>query len=158
MKNTLSEQDGEIVNRAFHEYSVVVNYNLSIEKAIKQGRYTLADRDITHRSFPSARRGTKRLHIELVHFLEECTTVDVCHEFKRRRLRAATLAELLALGKTYPSLQRRVTVVALGCEWRRTDGNRYVGLLSGSRRSRSLGIYFSDREWHSGYWFAGVGD
>jgi hypothetical protein len=144
------------VNFLRSSYQLTVNYDLPIEEAISGGRYTFADRDITSAVFPRDQASTTTMQIRLVHFDRIVTTPDVCNALARRKLRPAGWSELLALGRTYPMIQRQVTVVALGSFWRRTDKNHYVLLLSGHSTARTLLLCGRDDPWHSGHCFAGV--
>ena len=138
-------------------FAVTVDYNISVEDALRRGKYTYID-DISSDNFPPSRhrRGIKKLSIQLVHFSHDVTKEQLLEELKHKGLRAAELRELLALGEQYPDIQRQVRVLALGSVWMRIQNHRSAPFLSGSVKSRSLFLMFLDRTLPRDCWFAAV--
>jgi len=129
-------------------YPIFVNYGRSIEDGIKAGRYDWVDSDITSRNFPTKRKGTAEVAVELVCF-NRCvfSTKKVLRELDRMGYRPAELHELLAFGEKYPEVHREFPVVALGSVWRGRLGCRNVPCLDGISSWRGL-----DLRWFVGGW------
>lgn len=120
---------------------LTVDYGLPLVAAIGLGRYDWADRRITEEHFPVFQRGTKEIIVEHVSFGCNFSSEDVVKELRRRLLRRATLAELLAYGAAYPEEQRRGPLIALGSV-AEVIGRSVPGLYA-DRSGRVLGL---------GYW------
>lgn len=138
----------------YRRFPVVVNFDLSVEGVIEDGGFKLDTGLINSQNYPTARSGTQEIVIQ-IYF--ECFMVleDVLSELDRQGLRPAELHELLALGKSYPDLQRGFPVAALGSVWKTPHGYLDVPCLYRSDR-RVLGqIGFSTR-WRGPLRFAAV--
>lgn len=136
-------------------FPLFVNYGMSIEDAVKLGRYDWAHDGITSKNFPTKRVGTANVVVELVHFNRSISTEDALREFDRMGYRPAELHEGLALGEAHPDLQREFSIVILGSVWQNHwNGSRVVPCLSrhGSKRSLSLG--WIEYGWNESYRFA----
>lgn len=112
------------------KYTVMVNYDRSIEDRVKDGKYDWANSDITSSHFPSQETGIKEVSIEFIHFRRNMKTDDILGELDKKGLRPATLKELLSLGEQYPDLQREFPIIALGSVWRLLGGIRCYAFLS----------------------------
>lgn len=140
----------------FPSYPVNVDYSASVEQLIKVGKYDWFNDDIKGGNFPSSEKGTAQVLVYLVNFDRDISSEDAVKELDRQGLRPATLKELLALGATYPDLQRKDLIVALGSTWRGSVGYVRVPCLRGfgSFRDLSLGWWFGG--WYSFWRFAAV--
>lgn len=141
---------------AFNTYRVTVNYDQSIEKAIKAGKYDWVNNDITSKSFPTKRSGEAEVDIELIHFNRDMNTDEVLAELDKRGLRPAELHELLKLGEKYPDLQREFPLVALGSIWQSSGGGRFCPCLGGGGSVRYLYLNWIANRWDGGCRFAAL--
>jgi hypothetical protein len=140
----------------FPSYPVNVDYSASVEQLIKAGKYDWFNDDITGRNFPSSEKGTAQVIVYLVNFDRDISSENAVKELDRQGLRPATLKELLALGATYPDLQRKDLIVALGSTWRPSDGDVSVPDLDGDGSLRSLHLGWWGGGWRSHWRFAAV--
>ena len=123
-------------------FCVRVNYDLSVEKAVKAGKYYWKDDDITDKNFPPKRSGSAEIDIQLVNFNKNMSSEDVLKELDKMGLRPAELPELLVLGTKYPNEQKRYPIIALGSVWRDLDGDCYVPFLFGGGSERELYLIY----------------
>jgi hypothetical protein len=143
-------------------YSLLVDYDLTVEDAIEAGRYNWSNPGVTSRNFPSARTGQALVELVLVTFNHWTWSVHVLKEFERPKLKPAELLELLALGEKCPDLQCGKTIVALGS----ISTERDVPILSGytaaknpwgtQKGRRDLDLVPFGREWQPEYRFAAI--
>ena len=133
---------------AFPSHSVVVDYNLTVERLIRDGRYDWVNSDITSHNFPSSEKGKAAVDVFLVNFDRNISSEDAIREMGVQGLRPASLKELLALGVVYPNLQRENPIVALGSTWRYPGGSLNVPYLDGHVLDRYLRL-----GWFEGDWF-----
>ena len=138
-------------------FRIQVNYDLSIKKAIKGGKYGQKDYDINDEHFPSKRSGSAKVDIYLVHFNKDMSSVDVLEELDKMGLRSAELPELLALGAQYPDEQKKNPIVALDFVARGWL-NRHVPYLwfGFDDDERNVSLDDSGRGWLMDYRFAAV--
>jgi len=132
---------------ASNTYPLSVDYGRSVEKGVKAGRYDWANSDITSRNFPTERKGTAEVVVELIHFNRNISTDEALRELDKAGMRPAELHELLAFGKKYPEVQREFPIVALGSVWQYRDGFRVVPFLYRDGSGRDLGL-----DWVVGGW------
>jgi hypothetical protein len=137
-------------------FPVVVNYDLSVEEAIRAGDYQAVNADITDENFSWTRRGQADLEIILVRFDHRMTSPDVIRELEEEGLRAAELPEFLAFGATYPDVQRKFSVAGLGSVWRDRKGYRNVPCLYTASEGRYLDLHWWDDGWYSYSRFAAI--
>lgn len=141
-------------------YLISVNYELSIEEAARLGGYNFINRDITSENFPTKPDGMiekKSITVELVHFNREISTDDALHELDKMGMRPAELRELLAFGQTYPDIQRKFPVIALGSFWQYRHSRYFPFLFSGgSERDLRMGEEYKDEGWGNLCRFAAV--
>jgi len=135
-----------------NDLKIVVDYDLSLQEMIAAGQYDLVNDDITPERFPVIGKGVMQLISQLVHFNRNISSDDAEKELDKKGLRPATLAELLAFGKTYPEVQRKFPVVALGSV-ARIYGNRYVTYLDGSDSKRHLDLGCRGIDWPARFRF-----
>ena len=137
-------------------FHVTVNYDQKLQESIWAGKYDWENPNITAKNFPPVRTGTAQLVVELVHFGRSTETAEIVQALKARRLRPATLPELLAVGTAYPNIQRQFPVLALGSIWQFFSGRRYVPALSSIFTGRNLRLYWWNFKWLGHYRFAAV--
>ncbi len=142
--------------QASNLYPVYVDYDLSVEDAVKLGRYDWANSDITSKHFPTQRTGTAQIEVRLVHFDRVISTDDALRELDRMGLRPAELHELLTLGATHPNLQRKFPVIALGSVWQDSHDDRYCAFLDRNGSKRNLNLNWIENDWNENCRFAAV--
>ncbi len=140
-----------------NSYPVQVNYDLSVEAAIRAGKYDWKNENITSANFPPTRQGTMDLDIILVHYGRDMQDEEIDKDLERQGLRDAELPELLALGAKYPDLQRQFPIIARGSVWLfPSDGDRGVPYLRKDGGGRGLNLGWLGGRWGSDYRFAAV--
>jgi hypothetical protein len=95
-------------------YSLEVDYGKTVEQLLAEGGYNWVYYRITSAAFPDSSRGQARLSATLVPFSPQASIPYVLQEEEAAGLRPATLKELLTFGASYPEVQRRIPVIALG--------------------------------------------
>jgi hypothetical protein len=141
---------------AGNSYPLSVDYGRSVEEGVKVGRYDWANSDITSRHFPTKRKGTAEVAVELVHFNRYISTDEALRELDKIGMRPAELHELLAFGEKYPEVQREFPVVVLGSVWQDRVGDRCVPYLYRHGSERCLSLHWIEGGWRELYRFAGV--
>ncbi len=143
-------------------YPLIVDYGMSLEQMVKNGRYNWSHENITSKKFPTRRTGKAEIVIKLVRLNLSVHTSTAIEELnKEKGFRLAEPCELLAFGEKYPYVQRKFPVVALGFV-RTTFGiysDREALYLYGDRLSRYVGLLdvgdvVSDSVLDPGYYFA----
>jgi len=124
-----------------------VNYDLSVESLVANGKYDWKNNDITSKSFPTTRQGVVALNLELVHLNQVIISEEVLKELGKRGLRPAELHELLSFGIQYPNEQGKYPIVALGSVWRGWGGLGFVSCLGGDGDGRFLGLDYFGLGW-----------
>jgi len=137
-------------------FPTVVNYDLSVEEAIKAGDYQAVNADITSENFPCPRSGENELEIILVRFEHRMSSAEVVQKLKDEGLRAAGLPELLAFGAMHPDVQRKFSVVGLGSIWHDRKGYGNVPCLYAASEGRYLDLHWWDDGWYSYSRFAAL--
>ena len=141
---------------AGNTYPVTVNYDLSVEDAVKLGLYDWANSDIAGKNFPTKRTGKVEVVVELIHLNKVISTKDALREHDMMGYRPAELHELLVFGEKYPDVQRKFPIVALGSVWQSRSGDRSVPYLDGDGSERILLLYWFEIDWRGIYRFAAV--
>jgi hypothetical protein len=122
-------------------FPVIADYDLSIEKMLKAGRYGDVDSDITSAHFPSSERGKRRVNVLAANFLGDIDSDKVLRVFQRKGLRPLTLRELLALASQYPHLADEGTIIiALGSTWKGRAGVNNVVALSSNNGTEKISL------------------
>ena len=137
-------------------FSISVNYDLSVESLVAQGKYDWKSSYITSKNFSTTRKGEATLNLELVPLNQVLTSEEVIAELKKQGLRPAELHELLAFGAKYPDEQRKYPIVALGSVWRYWDGYRHVPYLWRDGSERNLNLNYFVLRWLGHYRFLAV--
>ncbi|MBI2021220.1 hypothetical protein HYS99_01765 [Candidatus Giovannonibacteria bacterium] len=141
---------------AGNTYPLSVDYGRGVECAVKSGRYDWANSDVTSRNFPTERKGTVEVAVELIHFNRHISTGEVHRELDRMGYRPAELHELLAFGEKYPEVQREFLIVALGSVWQDRGGDLRVPRLSRDGSERTLYLGWVEDGWDEIYRFAAI--
>lgn len=128
---------------------ITVNYGMTLKQMIVAGQYDWANKDITAARFPINGGGMVESAAQLIHFNYDISSDGATIELDRMGLRPGRIEELLVFGATFPEMQRKFPIVALGssCE---IDGIRYVAFLGGRVSGRDLDLY-----WWIGGWGRG---
>jgi len=114
---------------------------------IEAGRYDLHSMRFAFDCFSSSKEenkpkktGREEKEIVLFRFADPKPLDEVIAELERAGYRPAELEDLLALGATYPNLQRRFPIMALGSIFTSPDGQRWAPCISreGDNRICSL--------------------
>ena len=137
-------------------FAISVNYDLTVEDAIRAGDYQAVNASITTRNFPSTRHGQLHLELILVRFEGRMTSENVLAELTKHGVRPAELPEFLAFGAQYPDVQRRFSIVGLGSECRDRSGYRSVPCLYEASEGRYLDLHWWDDGWYSYSRFAAI--
>ncbi|MBI4991797.1 MAG: hypothetical protein HZB99_01095 [Candidatus Harrisonbacteria bacterium] len=145
---------------AVSSFSVIINYDLSVESMVAHGKYDWKDDGITSENFPTTRKDKANLVLELVYFDQALTSKEVLKELDKRGLRPAEFHELLAFGVKYPEEQRKYIIVALSSVWQLLDGFSGSLYLFVNGDKRILGLdyfeYLHNSKWGTSCRFAAV--
>lgn len=142
--------------RTGNSYAVTVDYGMNVEDAVRLGRYDWVNENITSRNFPTKRRGTAEVVVELIHLERYVSTEGALRELDKMGYRPAELHELLAFGEKYPDVQREFPVVAPGSVWQYPGGARGVPCLFRHGSGRSLRLDWVGLDWGGLCRFAAV--
>ena len=96
------------------------------------------------------------MEVTLFHFGREIKSEAAISEMDKDGYRPATIKELLALGASYPELQKHFPVVALGSVWRNPDGHLQVPCLDWHGAGRLLDLDLLGLNWGDKHRFAAV--
>ena len=99
------------------DFNLVVDYDLTLEEAIKAGCYNDVDsKYITEANFPKTKEesGKRKVCFNLYRFDKRMMSEEVVEEMSRDGYRPAGLRELLALGQRKLKLQKDLPIIALG--------------------------------------------
>ena len=81
-------------------YSVLVDYDMSVEELKERGGYDRISSSINRETFRSERRGKSEIKITLFHFHESMPSMEnILEEIDKVDCRPAEIIELVALGK-----------------------------------------------------------
>jgi len=95
-------------------YALSVNYERTVEDSIRAGSNSWEYYRVTSANFPSGESGSATLSVVLVKVDSAAVVDEVIVNQAHAGRRPATLKELLAFGETYPEIQRKLPVIALG--------------------------------------------
>ena len=133
------------------------DYSRWLPEMIKAGKYDYFPAQINSINFPLQRGvGIVSFQLVLAHFDKEMDSERALRELDKIGLRAATLSELLALGESFPELQRKFEIVTLGSSFVRRDGRRSVTGLDRWLGGRKLDLLVFQRNWGERVRFAAV--
>lgn len=148
--------EGRFESVATNVFRVMINYDLSVEDAVKAGKYDWKDNNILSKNFPSKREGMIEAEIILVHFNCDMDSDDALRELNKQGLRPAELPELTAFGAKYPDVQRDFPIIALASVWQSPRGFRGVPYLCRDSGARFLSLFWFDSRWSSRCRFAAL--
>lgn len=143
-------------------FSVVVNYDQSLKKMIRAGKYDWVNDNITQKHFPTERQGKEEVEIrifsteELVGKMRAVSFDEVLEALERKGYRPANLPELLTIGAEFPDKQREFPIIELGSVWRGSVGRRIVACLCRGGSERRLLLDWLDDGWDDYCRFAAV--
>lgn len=156
-------------------YRVSVDYSRSLGDMVAAGKYDRVYKNIKEENFPIQRADTTPtamkapsgetgryrvqnvdLEIVLVHLNREVSTDEVLRYMEQFGLRPARIEELLALGETYPGIQLKFSVAALGSSWVDRAGDRQVPLLNRDGNERHFRLRWSGVDWSRYFRFAAI--
>jgi len=138
------------------EYEVIVDYNRSLTEMIQAGNYDWTNSDITATHFPIKGKGRHEIKITLFSFIRDITSNTIISEIHNHGFYPARIEELLALGESYPDLQKQFAIVAFGSICLRQCGDLCVAFLGLSEGERDLGLFWFVNEWSPGCRFAAI--
>ncbi len=142
--------------QGMESFSVLVRYNQSLAEIIKMGKYGWENSNVTAENFPLQGEGEKEVEVMLFHFGREIKSEAAINEMDKAGYRPATIKELLALGYSYPELQKQFPVVALGSVCRDSDGHLQVPCLDWHGAGRLLDLDLFGLNWGDKHRFAAV--
>lgn len=143
-------------SKAAGNYHLSVDYGRGVEDGVKAGRYDWVNSDVNSRNFPTKRKGTTEVGVELIPFNRYILTDEALSELDRMGFRPAEIHELLAFGEEYPEVQREFPIAALGSVWQDPHGRRYVPYLGRRSSERYLRLGWVGLGWDGLYRFAVV--
>jgi len=122
-------------------YIVFVDYAMSAKDAVKAGRYDDLDPNITSPNFPTGRKGTAEITVELINFRATLLLEEAIRKIEGMvGYRPADLQELLAFGAQNQNVQRHNSIISVAPEssWCHPTGRRFFPELCGGMGGRSL--------------------
>jgi len=137
-------------------YSVIVDYNKTVEEMVLAGHYNWSNSNINSRNFPFNGTGKVSVICELVHLDKVVRSKDVLSYMEANSLRPATVEELLMFGVTYPDTQREFSIMCLGSSWSTPVGNCNVPYLYRDGSNRNLNLIWFGGRWHESCRFLAV--
>ena len=137
-------------------YPVVVDYDLSFDQMVTEGRYDWVNVGFHPHYFPIKGNGKQEVGLELVHFGRTVTDTEVEKLLGERGLKPASLAHLLAFGARYPEIQKKFPIAAIGSVWAPTRGDRLAPYLDASLRERLLNLSWGKGVWEGKFRFLAV--
>lgn len=141
-------------------YPVVVDYGMSIGDMVKAGKYDWSNESINNNTFPVYGQGRVNVNVGLFRFGREGDVFqyeDVLQRFDSLGFRPGNVAELLAIGSTYPELQLKFPIVQMGTVWHHVERNGYRGLyLRRGKLERGLSVIWLDKGFYNYYRIIGI--
>ncbi len=146
----------KVVSYIVAVFTVMVDETVSVEDAVKTGKFDCSNDNITSVNFPKPTNGQK-LDKEVVffHFNKSMSSESVIAEMDKAGYKPANIWELIGLAVKEPDLQRKFQIIALGSV-RKLDGYNRVPYLCGDSSERDLLLEYFDRGWLDCYRFLAV--
>jgi len=131
------------------EITLTIDYSRTLQEMISAGNYHWTNSDVTERNFPLPAKlnSKKTLSARLFHFSRVMSSKDIINVMRELNYRPATLFELLALGETYPKLQKEFPIVTLSSFMCGNDGIYTVPVLGFPGGERRLALRFLYGDW-----------
>lgn len=146
----------EVISNIVNAFTVLVDETLSVEEAIKLGKFGWVNDDITSKTLPKLKDGKKGdKEVAIFHFGKDISSEDAIALMDKAGFKPATIWDLLGLAVKEPNLQRKFQVVALGSVCGRYDW-RGAPCLDEDGVRRRLGLRWFDGDWNDSDRFAGV--
>jgi hypothetical protein len=123
-----------------------VDYAQTLDQMIEGGTYDWKSNNITAKLFPIVGEGEVDLKPYLIHFNCFIDSDDAEKELETMGKRPGKIEELLAFGKTYPEVQWKFPIVALGSV-AEIDGDLRVAYLGRDGSKRELRLFWRSRGW-----------
>lgn len=145
--------------KSINKIEFTVDYTKTVKQAIADGYFDQKNKNIKAKNFPTEKELVgKKVEVvgKLFHFRNIITTAKVVEKMHQAGYRPATPMELLALGSSYPDLQRRYLIVALGFYWKGADHCYRVPYLNMNCCDRELGLIWLNGSWYYQYYFLGI--
>lgn len=136
-----------------------VDYRLTLKEILTLGKYQKVNPDIRENNFPYLNlRGieTANFGARLFHFNRLMMTEDILEFMGERNIEPAPIRELLFMGKMYPKLQRKFSIIGLGSTWKRCGDLVVPGLSKNHIDFRTVELYNSKAIWPSSCRFLGI--
>jgi hypothetical protein len=124
-----------------------VNYDESVEDAVKAGHYDWVSSNINSHNFSTTQKGSRRVEMKLIHFDRVISTEEALRELDRMGYRPSELHELLAFGRDHPEIQRKFPIIGLGAAWRDGRGDARVPYLGRCGSKRGLYLNWLENDW-----------
>jgi len=136
-----------VVSSKRQVFKILVDFRKTLQEAIQAGKYDWVNSDITQDHFPVQGGVQKEVEAVLFHFNRIVTSDQAISEMEKQGFRPATIEELLALGASYPELQKQFPILALGSVWRHPSGSLYVPYLAWRGCGRDLHLHWLGHVW-----------
>jgi hypothetical protein len=154
-----SNDQNKTSNINTEEIKLTVNSDKTIEQAIEDGNYYWKNSDITVEHFPVTQKPTQKkteVIAKIFHFNCNMNHVDIALEMDKENYRTADTMELLVLGATYPELQKKFPIIALGSLWHDVYRNYCVPCLFSFNDKRRFYLAWFVKEWNTNFYFLGI--
>lgn len=130
-----------------------VDYNMSLEQMVASGNYDWKNGQLNMKNFPIIGEGIQWFEFELVHLNRNMSSEAAIVEMEKdsnptNPWFAAKTEHLLTLGATFPELQLKHPIIALGSV-AEVHGFRHVPYLLEYGSKRFLNLSWFDDGWHS---------
>ncbi|MCX6742698.1 MAG: hypothetical protein NT116_00490 [Candidatus Parcubacteria bacterium] len=154
------EDEQKATEKTFRFYKVTWNYNETLAEMIEGGKYDYPNEQIfNNRNFPIHGAGKHEAELVLIHLDRTATTQEILDHLNSLGLESAKIEHLLAFGKTYPEIQLKSDIVALGSPLYNNGFGPYYPYLEGRRNNERIlyvicGWLYS--KWPKDYYFLAV--
>jgi hypothetical protein len=129
-----------------------VNYDESVEDAVKAGHYDWVSSNINSHNFSTTQKGSRRVEMKLIHFDRVISTEEALRELDRMGYRPSELHELLAFGRDHPE----IPIIGLASVWRDARGYARVPYLDRHGSKRNLNLNWVENDWNEVCRFAAL--
>ncbi|MBI5254717.1 hypothetical protein HY932_03000 [Candidatus Falkowbacteria bacterium] len=138
-------------------YPITVDYDLTIEEAVRLGGYDQSDANIASEHFATKRHGTAEIMMMLPILNPIRISADgALRELKKMALRPAEPRELLAFGAKYHDILHDFLAIALGSTWRSPNSGLLALALRKHGSLRRLYLYCTLGGWCGPCRFAAI--
>lgn len=123
-----------------------VDYRLTFKQMFAACNFSSSEPIVRERNFPipvDLNRRFETLTVKLFHFNRSVHAEDAVFTMEKNGYRPAKIAELFAFSKTYPDLQKKFPIIALGSITEDRNGNHCSPFISGSRKTNQIGVFWN---------------